>query len=77
MQRAIYRSATETRRLGQAAPLSVSLLMTIIFAQALVTIPAQFRVIPAISLGGFLSLLFVLQIIFFVLFSHNIEIPCY
>ncbi|UUX52047.1 O-antigen ligase family protein [Nisaea acidiphila] len=60
---ALYRSAMETRRLGHAAPLSVSLLMTIIFAQALVTIPAQFRVIPAISLGGFLSLLFVLLLV--------------
>ncbi|MBO6560594.1 MAG: O-antigen ligase family protein [Nisaea sp.] len=63
MQRAMYRSALEARRLGQAAPLSVSLLMTIIFAQALVTIPAQFRVVPAISLGGFLSLLFVLLLV--------------
>jgi len=62
-QRAMYRSALETRRIGQAAPLSISLLMTIIFAQALVTIPAQFHVIPAISLGGFLSLLFVLLLV--------------
>lgn len=63
IRRALYRSATETRRLGQAAPLSVSLLLTIIFAQALVTIPAQFRIIPQISLGGFLSLLFVLLLV--------------
>lgn len=60
---AFYRSASGTRQLGQAAPLSVSLLMVIIFAQALVTIPAQFRIIPQISLGGFLSLLFVVLLV--------------
>tara|TARA_E500000305_G_scaffold72783_2_gene58636 strand:+ start:189 stop:503 length:315 start_codon:yes stop_codon:yes gene_type:complete len=62
-QAALYRSAGGIRQLGRAAPLSVSLLMFIIFAQALVTIPAQFRIIPQISLGGFLSLLFVVLLI--------------
>tara|TARA_E500000318_G_scaffold75188_2_gene69782 strand:- start:9782 stop:11065 length:1284 start_codon:yes stop_codon:yes gene_type:complete len=60
---ALYRSASGTRQLGQAAPLSVSLLMVIIFTQALVTIPAQFRIIPQISLGGFLSLFFVVLLV--------------
>lgn len=54
-----FRSAMEMRRLGHAPSLSISLLMVVILPQALVTIPAQFRVIPAISLGGFMSLAFV------------------
>ena len=55
-----WRSATETRKLGLAPPLSVSLLLFMIYAQTLLTIPAQFHVIPALSLGGFLTLLFFL-----------------
>lgn len=62
-QSTLYRSALSIRRLGQAAPLSVSLLLVIILTQALVTIPAQFRIIPQISLGGFLSLFFVVLLI--------------
>ena len=59
----LYRSASGTRQLGRAAPLSVSILKFIIFSQAMISIPAQFHIIPQISLAGLFTILFVVLLI--------------